>query len=180
MEAGTCVQSPFMLLLALKGINHRVKQSSHPEFSQNSGTCLHPSAHAWKCSVEAMQVVRLCPGSHQFPGLPPALGSCLLLPHRNGNQSRGCALITVCPKGVCLCGVSVLQGNESFWSPQREQWRSDTLQAPHTHLFLSSNSRLLLLSVEFNSVYVKAEWWLTLHSAPKILLERLQTGWCWL
>lgn len=70
LEAGTCAQSPFMLLLALKGIHPRVKQSSHPEFSQNAGTCLHPSAHGWKCSVEAMQVVRLCPPSHQFPGFP--------------------------------------------------------------------------------------------------------------
>lgn len=49
LEAGTCVQSPFMLLLALKGINQRVKQSSHPELSQDAGICLHPSAHgAWR------------------------------------------------------------------------------------------------------------------------------------
>lgn len=60
----------FYVIVSLKGINQRVKQSSHPEFSQNAGICLHPSAHGWKCPVEALQVVRPCPGSHQFPGLP--------------------------------------------------------------------------------------------------------------
>jgi len=32
-EACTCVQSPFTLLLALKEINHRATQSSHPRAS---------------------------------------------------------------------------------------------------------------------------------------------------
>lgn len=93
LEAGTCVQAPSMLLLALKGINQRVKQSSHPELSQDAGICLHPSAHGWKCSLEAMQVVRPCPASHQVPGLPLPW-QLLLLPHRKGNYSRDSALIT--------------------------------------------------------------------------------------
>lgn len=101
LEAGTCVQSPFMLLLALKGINQRVKQSSHPELSQDAGICLHPSAHGGKCSVEAMQVVRPCPGSHQFPGLSPALAA----------PTQEWELV----QGLCL-NYSLSKGSLSLWS----------------------------------------------------------------
>lgn len=112
LEAGTCVQSPSMLLLALKGINQRVKQSSQPELSQDAGICLHPSAQGWKCSLEAMQVVRPCPAPHQFPGLPLPWQLLLLLPHRKGNYSRDCALIPawqgefVSVQGQCCRGTS--------------------------------------------------------------------------
>lgn len=138
LKAGTCVQSPSMLLLALKGINQRVKQSSHPEFSQNAGICLHPSAHGWKCSLEAMQVVRPCPGSHQFPGLPqpwqlPAA------PTQERELFQGLCLNYTLANGVCLCGVSVLQRNEPFWSPQRERGSSGaTLCRLHTLICFSA------------------------------------------
>lgn len=73
----------------------------------------------------------------------------------------------------CCRGASPSEGprvNEAA-----KEWHSAGSTHSFSTLFLYSSSRLLLLSVEINSVHVKAEWWSALHSAPKILLERPQT-----
>lgn len=52
------------------------------------------------CSAEIMQVAGLYPESPRFPGLPPVLGSCLLLPHVTGAPSGAAALIAPSVQGA--------------------------------------------------------------------------------
>lgn len=116
------------------------------------------------------------PRTTLIPRASPALGSCRLLPQKNGNEFKDCALITqpvqrefVSVKCQSCRGTSlsqVLSTSESVKEGHAAGYKCSSVYIFHFQI-------LSALSPADLSVTFEGEM-TALHSAPKMLLERQQ------